>query len=244
MNDIERLNAYLDRQLPPNEVFVFEAELAANPALAKQLEALRAVDEALRAPLDAKLNEPIPERFLRVLQEPVEQAAQQPAEILNFSEAKARRDAAQSSTKPSLWTSWPARGAIAASLAVGLIAVTQLQPSQSKSEAIEVALNETSSGISVKLADGETLTPRLSFAARDGRYCREFDLAAETSIACRSGKGWRIEGSVKSNSNTNNDSFATATGSGQALDAIYARLGAGDPLDKTQERAVIARKWQ
>lgn len=244
MNDMERLNAYLDRQLPPDEALAFEAELATNPALVKQLEALRAVDEALRAPFDAKLNEAIPERFLRALQEPVEQVVQQPAEILNFSEAKARRDAVQSSPKRSLWASWPARGAIAASVAVGLIAVTQLQPSQSKSEAIEVALNETPSGISTKLAGGETLTPQLSFAARDGRYCREFDLAAETSIACRSGKSWRIEGSVKSVARTNNDRFATATGSGEALDATYARLGAGDPLDKTQERAVIARKWQ
>jgi negative regulator of sigma E activity len=244
MNDIERLNAYLDRQLPPDEALAFETELAANPALAKQLEALRAVDAALRAPFDAKLNEPIPERFLHALQKPVEQVAQQPAEILNFSEAKVRRDAVLSSPKRRLWASWSARGAIAASVAVGLIAVTQLQPSQSKSDAVEVALNETPSGISVQLAGGETLMPRLSFAARDGRYCREFDLAAETSIACRSGKGWRIEGSVKSGGGANNDRFATATGSGQALDAIYARLGAGDPLGKAQERAVIARKWQ
>jgi negative regulator of sigma E activity len=245
MDDLERLNAYLDGELPADEARAFEAELATNPALAKQLEEFRAINEALRTPFNAQFEEPIPDRFMRLLQDPVEQAEQPPAQIINFAEAKARREAAQSLPKRSLWSSWQARGAMAASVAaLGLFALTQLQPGQSTNQAIETALNQTPSGIAAKLTSGETLTPRLSFVAKDGRPCREFDLAAETSIACLSSKGWQIEGKVKISGSTSNDSFGTAAGSGEALDAIYARLGAGDPLDSASERALIARNWK
>jgi negative regulator of sigma E activity len=244
MEDLERLNAYLDRELPASQALALEEELATNPELARQIEELRTINQALRAPFDMQLSEAIPDRFLRLLQDPAEQTEQPPAEIVNFTEAKARRDAAQSLPKRRLWSSWPVRGAMAASFALGLLAITQLQSGQSTSEAVEIALNQTPSGITAKLTTGETLTPRLTFVAKDGRNCREFDLAAETSVACRSSKGWQIEGKVKISGSTSNDSFGTAAGSGDALDAIYVRLGAGDPLDSASERALIARNWK
>lgn len=242
MNEMERLNAYLDKQLSADEMLVFEDELEINPALAKQLEALRDVDEALRAPFDARINETIPDRFLHLLQEP--QAEQADARIFDFADARARRDAALSTPSRKLWSTWPARAAIAATFVAGVFAVAQLQPNQSQSKAVEIALNQTPSGTVVTLAPGQRLTPRLSFVAKDGRYCREFDLVDETHIACRSKSGWTIEAKVKAAPKSDSENFATAGGGSEALDAVYDQLGAGDPLDAASERALIARNWK
>lgn len=49
MNDRERLHAYLDGELSPEEVADVERALASDPDLVAELEALRGVDEALGA---------------------------------------------------------------------------------------------------------------------------------------------------------------------------------------------------
>lgn len=245
MDDIERLSAYLDGQLSEDDVRELEARLAHEPKLAKQLEAFRNVDSALRAPFDRLLSEPIPDRFLQLLGgSETEVATPAAAQIIDFADAKARR-----APKPaaSFWASWPARGALAASFVAGLFAITQLQPGTSSEQGIETALNEAPSGTAVRLSSGATLKPRLSFAAKDGRFCREFDVSGQTGIACRKADGWTIEAKVKSSASATEGAeqgFATASGAGTALDPVYDRLGAGEPLDPARERDLIKRGWK
>lgn len=250
MDDIERLSAYLDGQLSEDEVHALEARLAAEPELAKQLDAFRNVDSALRAPFDRLLSEPIPDRFLQLLGSDDAPAAMPPAaelpaaQIIDFADAKARRSA---KPMPNLWASWPVRGALAASFVAGLIAITQLQPGAPSETGIETALNEAPSGTVVKLSSGGMLKPRLSFAAKDGRFCREFDLSGQTGIACRKADGWTIEAKVKSDVPAGagaEQGFATASGAGAALDSVYDRLGAGEAFDPARERALIKSGWK
>jgi negative regulator of sigma E activity len=250
VDDIERLSAYLDGQLSEDDVRDLEARLANEPELAKQLEAFRNVDSALRAPFDRLLSEPIPDRFLQLLGGSDDEVAAPPAavtsaaEIIDFADAKAKR---VRTPVPSLWASWPVRGALAASFVAGLVAITQLQPGAWAEKGIETALNEAPSGTAVRLASGETLKPRLSFAAKDGRFCREFDLSGQTGIACRKADGWTIEAKVKSDAPAAagaEQGFATASGAGSALDPVYDRLGAGEPLDPAREKALIKSGWK
>lgn len=243
MDDIERLSAYLDGQLSEEEVRALEARLAVEPELAKQLEAFRGVDASLRAPFDKLLTEPVPDRFLRLLDDVDDDAKSLPrAEVIDLADVRARRQAKQAG---SLWSSWQARGALAASLVVALVAVAQIRTGGSSEQGIETALNETPSGQSRQLSSGATITPRLSFAAKDGRYCREFALSGQTGIACRMDDGWQIEAKVKTESQPDAASeFATAGGAGAGLDDVYKRLGASDPIDPERERALINKGWK
>ena len=64
------LQAYVDGRLAEPQRAALEAELAANPELAQQLEAYRAHSEALRAAFQPVLEEPIPMRLLDATRPP------------------------------------------------------------------------------------------------------------------------------------------------------------------------------
>jgi len=64
------LQAYVDGRLAEPQRAALEAELAANPELAQQLEAYRAHSEALRVAFNPVLDEPIPMRLLDATRPP------------------------------------------------------------------------------------------------------------------------------------------------------------------------------
>ena len=138
-------------------------------------------------------------------------------------------------------------GAIAASLA--LLAV--LQPGQGPRGESEfaTALDSAPSATVVQLASGSSITPRLTFTAGDGRYCREYlqtgEAGSETRIACRRDGGWQIEATTRGGEPLpGSGEIGAASGENlTGLDAAYARLGASDPLNADAERALIARNW-
>jgi hypothetical protein len=92
----------------------------------------------------------------------------------------------------------------------------------------------------------------LSFAAADGRVCREFELYQEAQdfvgVACRAGEGWELEALLASASDldaSRNGGFSQASGhAAGAVDSVLDALGAGDPLSAEEERALIAQGWQ
>ncbi|MBT0958542.1 anti-sigma factor [Alphaproteobacteria bacterium KMM 3653] len=56
-----RISAYIDGALPPQEAEAFEAEAAANPEVAAELDAMLAVEAELTAAFDDLLDTPVPE---------------------------------------------------------------------------------------------------------------------------------------------------------------------------------------
>lgn len=241
MDSFERLSAWLDGALDPEDAAALEAELATNPALAEQLAQMQATDASLRAAFDAPMHEPVPDRFTALLGDPPT------AEVIDFAAAKARRQAAKPAAPR---RNWQAYAALAATVVFGFFFLGQpgLGPRPDAAQvAFNKALETAPSGQQVALGGGKSLTPRLSFAAKDGRYCREFASGDQAGLACRGASGWTVEAMAKDDgpkAGGEEGGYATAGGGGAALDQAYAKLGAGDPMDTAREQALIANGWK
>lgn len=240
MDQTERLSAYLDGALSPHEMQQMEAEMLADPKLAERCAELKASDETLRAAFAGPMTGALPDRFMALLGEP------KSATVVDFAAARAKRD--QARTRPT-WFGWRGGAALAASLVAVVVVGSQFRsPTGSVPDAAQVAFNDvldrTPSGQRVNLANGTVMSPRLSFAARDGRFCREYASGADLGVACRGNAGWHVEALAKGQAASDGEEgYATAGGEGGALDPAYARLGAGDPLDPKAEAALIAKGW-
>jgi hypothetical protein len=116
-------------------------------------------------------------------------------------------------------------------------------------DAFSIAMSKTPSAATAQLGGNRSITPRLTFAAKDGRYCREFLEAnggqTSTGIACQSDGKWSVEARVKGGEALpNSEDIMTAGGEeASALDAAYERLGASDPINADAEQDLIQRKW-
>lgn len=233
----EWISAYLDGALDPAAMAEFEQALASDPALAADMARLLENDELLRAAFDAPMQADVDADLLARmgLAEPEVEPATRPA---------------AANDNPPFWRGWrlPAAGAVAAALA---LAITVGLPAGPAPVQFGPALDTTGSGQLAVLENGSELTPVLSFAAADGRFCREFSLsnagAAGKGIACRDATGtWQVEAlDPGATPLADNAGIALAAGAGSAaLAGVYDRLGAGDPLPLEREEDLIAAGWQ
>jgi anti-sigma factor RsiW len=219
----ERLAAWLDGALSPEEAEAFAAALDADPALAAKAEAWRANDQALAGAFFAA-------------ERPIDDAL-----IARLGLASVPVAANDNPRRSRL--GWLAAGsALAASLVAALVFTVR---TPAPGDDLSAALERTASLASVQLADGRTLTPLLTVRAADGRWCREFRSGGETALACRKDAGrWTIEAHGQTAAGPDAGSIAMAGGADPApLDAAYRRLGASDPVSAEQERALIGKGW-
>ncbi len=225
----ERLAAWLDGAMPPQEAEAFAAELERNLALAAKAEAWHANDSALADAFSAN-ERPIDDALIARL-------GLAPAPVV-------APIAAANDNPRFVRFAWLAGGsALAASVAAAmLLTVRPPAPADGLSDALE----RTASLGTAQLADGRTITPQLTVRAADGRWCREFRTGDETALACRGGAGhWTVEAQAKGKAAQNPGAIAVAAGSdAAALDAAYQRLKASDPVDAANERALIAKGWK
>jgi hypothetical protein len=191
--------------------------------------------------------------FAGVLDEPV------PARLMPESAGAAghvRVDLlAQAGAKPlpARWN-WPQWGAIAASLAAGVLAGAfgwqqlkggEAAPFGRQGDAL-VARGELAEALSQRLAADAAgpVSLGVSFEAKGGAYCRSFKLGTTAGLACREGGEWRIP--VLAQDRQAEQGAYRQAGSGMpaaVLDAIDERIG-GASLDAAAERAARARGWQ
>jgi hypothetical protein len=149
------------------------------------------------------------------------------------------------------WTQW---GAIAASLAAGVLAGAlgwqqlkggEAAPFGRQGDAL-VARGELAEALSQRLAADAAgpVSLGVSFEAKDGAYCRSFKLGATAGLACREGGEWRIPVLAQDGQAAHGAYRQAASGMPAAvLDAIDERI-AGASLDAAAERAARARGWQ
>jgi len=222
----ERLAAWLDGALPPDEAEAFAAELEANPALAARAADWQANDRLIADAFAPIAAQPLDSALLASLGL-AEPALPQPA-----------------NDNPPWWRrhALPLGGAIAASLAAVLLPIPH--GAQGPQDAVSVALHTTASGTAVKLADGRILTPVLTQRAADGRWCREYRIDATEALACRDGQGWKVEAEGAAPTTAPAGEIVLAGGGGPSpLDPTHARLGTGDPVEAAQEAALIVGEW-
>lgn len=226
MDDELLLSRFLDGELDDAETAAFEQRLEREPVLAARLERWLANDRAAARDIDAMLAaRPAP--AMPDCAPPVSLAEHRAAKQL-----KARR--------------WFVPASLAASLALaGLLSLSVLRSGEASPLD---ALETLPAGQSVTLADGGQLTAVLTFAAADGRWCREYALGGQGSgIACREDGGWTAQGELAGGAAApagDSQGYATAAGTDPAaLDDLYASLGAGDPVSIDQEAGLMQNGW-
>ena len=227
----ETLMAYADGELDPAERAAIEQAMRTDPAIAAAVERHRALRVDVAAAFAGILDEPVPARLLP------------PAPVVSLAAEREKR------TERRRW-SWPEWGALAATLVVGVLAGRMIPggggPAIAGNGGQVVAQGELAAALDRQVggkAEG-AVKVGVSFAARDGAYCRGFVMGASAGLACREGGQWKIP--VLAEADRQAAGGYRQAGSAlppAVLDAIDARI-ADKPLDLAGEEAARARGWQ
>lgn len=230
MDDREmRLAAWMDEELGPKEAAAFEIDLSANPDLAAQARRWKVNDVLIVSALSQSADDPIEPALLKRLG-----LGDPPTASVSV---------AMNDNRPGWRRYGLASGMVAAGVALSVLVLPKAEPT--RPDALSYALETTPSGVVAKLSDGRTLKPTLTVQARDGRFCREYRIAATIGLACREHGHWRIEQEGKGSEASDPDNYRLAAGANSSvLAAGYHRIGASDPFSREEESALISRKWE
>ena len=241
----ERIAAWMDGMMSDAQAAAFEAEMEADPALAEEVRRLMENDQRLR---DAIPEKPVGDDLMAKF-------GLGDAQVIDFAAAKAakaKRDKAEKSLKrPPSTPRWrlPAIG-LAAAAVIAVIVVSRPPSGLEGQVEFQMAMQSLPSNASQGLTDGSVATPRLTFTAGDGRYCREFAVvgngAAKSGVACKGDRLWTVEALVKGAPDASDpDAIRTAGGAdGASLDSTYNRLKAKDPVSAQREKDLISAGWK
>jgi len=224
------LMAYADGELDPAERAAIEQAMRTDPDVAAAVARHRALRADVASAFAGILDEPVPAR----LRPPA------PATVVSLDAAREKRRR---------W-SWPEWGALAATLVVGVLAGKMVPgggPAIAGNGNQVVAQGELASALDRQVGGGKAdgaVKVGVSFAARDGHYCRGFVMGAAAGLACREGGQWKIPVLAE----TAPEAAGGYRQAGSALpaavlDAIDARI-ADKPLDAAGEEAARAHNWQ
>jgi len=260
----ETLMAYADGELEPALAASVEEAMRADPRVEEAVRRHRALRADVFAAFAGVLDEPVPERLqpaAAAATKPASRPASAPVAVADTDAGaatvhslEARRAARQAqAARPA-----PARprwGALAASLAVGVLAgALGWQAFDNAGQApfarrggAMVAQGELADALSQRLAaepaHADAVRLGVSFRDRDGAYCRSFMLGTTGGFACRQGGEWRIP--VMAQAEQEQVGAYRQAGSAMpaaVLDAIDQRI-AGGTLDAPAERAARDRGW-
>ncbi len=227
MTPDERLIAYLDGELSGHDRAAFEADMAADPALAEQVAQHR------------RLGALIADAYAPILHEPV------PPQLVTL--ASAANDTATAPRRRSALPQW---AAMAACLALGVVAGRQLWPEQGPLAAHGgelVARGGLEKALTTQLAsEGGAVKVGLSFRAKDGGYCRTFQSAADrlAGLACRRDGRWVAQTTTAWAAQAAADYRTAASAVPPAVLAAVDAISSGEVLDAAAERAARDRGWK
>ncbi|SFF86597.1 Putative zinc-finger [Novosphingobium sp. CF614] len=239
----EELMAYADGELSGAEAARVEAAVAADPALAERLAAERRLREALQGHLDPVAEEPVPDALAAM----IAAAREDDSRIVSMAAARAEREA-KVVRRPFL-PHWGSGLALAASLVLGLMLGTQLNSGGSIAErnGALVASGMLAKGLDTQLAsagdEGGPLRILTSFQRHDGDYCRVFEAAATSGIACKDNAGWVLERTM-ANGRRQASEYRQAGSAESDLMTAAQDMAQGAPLDADQEQAAKAKGWK
>lgn len=227
----EELAAFADGELSPARAAEIAAAVAADPALAQQVEAHRSLKSMLSGHYAPIADQPVPDRLAAMLESPRE------AEVVDFAAARERRDERRRIPR---WT-WIAGPALAASLALAVILPRGGdQPSPYADAQLARVLDDTLVASQPQQADTRVL---LSFRDGADRYCRAFTGTAGGGIACRDAEGWKLEALGKGSEASASDYRMAGAGDAEIL-ARAQDMAAGPALDAADEAAARAAGWR
>ena len=233
----ETFFAWLDGELDGAEAARVEAEVAADPRLSAMAAEHRAMQVRLKGAFDPLLEAPVPEQLLATVRNPPQ------ADVINFAEARKRRESRY-------WPSVPQWGAMAATLAIGVLIGT-IVPHQREAAPVEVkggklyVASALNNALNSELASAPSGAVRIGLTFRDqtGAICRRFTAPGSSGLACRAPKGWRVRGLFAAPEGQTSD-YRMAAGMDPNLAALVDSTMAGQPFDAAQEKQAKARGWK
>jgi len=244
----EKLSAFLDAELPENEMEFIREQISEDETLANRLAELAMVDAQIAQHYSAIDARPLPDAVANLL-------------------ASAPTDVARDVTTPvssatiipfPLWKKvqrgLQQHAAVAACTALVLgFGFAQLLPgtqdsSQGDWNAIAAALDTAASGTEHKLTDDKRIKPRLTFINEQGAYCRQFRVSdlhsSSETIACRIGDNWEPSVTIHTQGVSPEGDYQTATNSAAVLDQALDNMMHGDAFDAQAESTIIQRGWK
>jgi hypothetical protein len=245
--DDARLMAYVDGELPADELAAIESRAAADAALAERIRQARALRARVAAAYAPVLEEGVPDRLREQLQ-PVYAGTQSPSGATG--PATTRRQWGQR-RRTRAWA------ALAASLLLGVLLARVVPMGLSPAEDVTFADGAMHAGGALGRALDDGLAAEgatgsvaigVSFRARDGGYCRSFGIDGvrpRAGLACRDGDApWRVTTLAEAAASSGPGLRQAASALPPAVLAdIDARID-GEPLDAGQERAARAAHWR
>jgi hypothetical protein len=239
----ERLAAYVDGALEPEDAAGVVMGLADSVEDRRQVDALSELNRLLAAAYAAPLAEPVPERIRRVLAPAARsQGLRLPGSLRGL-------------LLPAGLVAAAAGLALVVGVSIGNWSSGPGQPDVGPVAGdLHTVLEGTSSGDTVALEDGREITMIASFRDGAGRFCREFEAQDDGSaqfsrgIACRDGPAaWIVAVMVSeplADPAGSSGGYLPAAGTTDAaLTGALDALGAGPSLGPSAERALIESGW-
>lgn len=228
----EQIIAYVDGELGPIEALRFERAMAADPAIAAEVERHRNLREAVAGHFALVADEPVPGRLRAMLD--------RGDNVIAFPRARRRPSFGQGGRY----------AALAATLVVGLMVGQMLphglsEPIGAQGGAI-IAEGDLARALDSHLAS----TPQhganrigVTFETADHRYCRTFTGAGGAGIGCHGQQGWTVERFIAGAAGTRAGTYKQAASPSAEIMAAAQDMMAGAPLDATQERKARRQGW-
>lgn len=240
--DCELLSQYLDGELASPDAQALRRRLLAEPELRAALEHMRKVNDQVRTTFDTPGADRVPPAIAARLQSERAAPSGSAVPLRGGSIALA----------PAPW-----KLAIAASLvaAAGVLLVPEWRQAgeQAGMDAnfLAQSLESTPSGGQgwETLEDGSRMRAILSFANRDGSWCREYLLSSDGAtyrgVACRKQGEWNTVVLAAVDLDGSGAEYRPASAGDSEDVAAYIEAHASDiPLSQGQERDLIANHWQ
>ncbi|HEX4713039.1 hypothetical protein [Phenylobacterium sp.] len=221
----EQLIAYVDGELAGEARAAFEAEMAADPALAAKVAQHFGLVTRVAMAYAPVLDEPVPSQLVAL--------------------ASAGNDRA-----PAVRMALPQWAAMAACLVAGVLAGRVLWPEQgplAMRGGELVARGGLERALTTQLAsEVGPVRIGLSFKAGDGRYCRTFESAVDrlAGLACRRDGRWVAQVATALTRQPASDYRTAASATPPAVLAAVDATRAGETLDAGAERAARDRGWK
>jgi hypothetical protein len=236
MIDDQKFFAWLDGELSGDDAAAVEREVAADSRLTALAEQHRSMQARLKGALGQVADAPVPERLSALLRP-------QKAEVVDLEAARRARSRRN-------WGSLPQWGAIAATLAIGILIGSVVPPRSRGPLQLQDGTMYAAAGLQHALDTQLASAPAnnavrvgITFRNQAGAICRSFTNVQASGLACRDSRGWQVRGLFAAPEGQST-SYRMAAGMDPNLAALVDSTMAGEPFDAAQERAARERGWR
>lgn len=240
----EMLSAFLDAELPAEEMEQVRVALELDDSLVMRMADLSQVDQWVIDNAKQMDNIDVPQKLLFLAQQidsgTNNNAAQTTNNVVPLTAAK--KSGSEGFKLP-----YSLAAGVAIVAVVGMLTFSSTTPDSLVNPNIAAVLDSTLSGEVKQTSDGTSIKSQLSFVNQSGEMCRQYQLAnnhtSSINIACKQVDGWHKKAHSGEQAGAISQDYQTASNQ-QNLDNVIDQMIVGAPLDRAQEQQAIDENWQ